>query len=31
MVQVSADPEVLLDTLEQRARRASAPDDLRRI
>jgi uncharacterized protein (TIGR00730 family) len=31
MVQLSADPEVLLDTLEQRARRASAPDDLRRI
>lgn len=31
MVQVSADPEALLDTLDQRARRATAPDDLRRI
>lgn len=31
MVRVSADPGALLDALEQQARRASAPDDLRRI
>jgi uncharacterized protein (TIGR00730 family) len=31
MVRVSADPQALLDALEQQARRASAPDDLRRI
>ena len=31
MVQISADPEALLDALEQQARTANAPDDLRRI
>jgi uncharacterized protein (TIGR00730 family) len=31
MVTVSADPEALLDAIEQQARRATAPDDLRRI
>lgn len=31
MVRVSADPEALLDALEQQAQHASAPDDLRRI
>ena len=31
MVRVDADPDVLLDTLEQQARRSTAPDDLRRI
>ena len=31
MVQVDADPEALLDAIAQRAQRATAPDDLRRI
>jgi len=31
MVRVSADPEALLDAIERDAKRATAPDDLRRI
>lgn len=31
MVHLSADPDALLDALAQRAKKASAPDDLRRI
>ena len=31
MVHVDADPETLLDVIERHARRATAPDDLRRI
>lgn len=31
MVCVAAEPEALLDAVEQKARRATAPDDLRRI